>query len=139
MNFSVKKRCRHVLTEGARVNKSKELLEAGNIAEFCRLVDESHKSCAEDYEISTPEVDQLVEICRRSGALGARITGAGFGGCVICIVKEDNVEDLIENVTDKYYREYLKTNRPEVFEKLGRLEESIFPCLPAGGADRIVI
>jgi galactokinase len=76
-------RARHVVTENARVLAAAESLRAGDGAAVGRLMLESHASLRDDYDVSTPELDELVQRLVDAGALGARLTGAGFGGCVI--------------------------------------------------------
>jgi galactokinase len=77
------RRVRHVIAENARVDAAVAALEAGNLAELGRLLDASHASLRDDYEVSVPEVERAVDECRRAGALGARIMGGGFGGSVL--------------------------------------------------------
>ncbi len=132
-SFAVKKRCRHVLKEGARVNRGSEYLENEKIEDFCRLMNESHTSCANDYEISCKEVDELVKICSESGAEGARITGAGFGGCVVCMLNKEKAESFVEKVKTRYYSEYLKRVHPEI-DITG---ENIIICSSVDGAGRL--
>jgi galactokinase len=79
------RRVRHVLSENARVDAAVRALEAGEPAELGRLLDASHASLRDDYEVSVPEVERTVEECRRAGALGARIMGGGFGGSVLAL------------------------------------------------------
>jgi galactokinase len=79
------RRVRHVLGENERVDGAVRALEAGDPAELGRLLDASHRSLRDDYEVSVPEVERAVEICREAGALGARIMGGGFGGSVLAL------------------------------------------------------
>ena len=125
----IKSRLRHVLTEAERVEKSKEYIENRLIDEFGQLMYESHKSCAADYEISCPELDALVEIARENGAVGARLTGAGFGGCTVNLVHREKSSAFIENMTYGYYRGYLKKKRG--------FSDSVFVCQPSDGARKI--
>jgi N-acetylgalactosamine kinase len=125
----IKNRLRHVLTEAERVEKSRKYIEDRRIDEFGQLMYESHKSCAVDYEISCPELDALVEIARKNGAVGARLTGAGFGGCTVNMVHKEKISEFIENMTDGYYRSYLK--------KKGAFSNFIFACQPSDGARKI--
>lgn len=103
----LKAKVRHVVTEHSRVELCRDALLANNPYTFGRLMNESHKSCAEDYEISIPELDMLTKIARKSGAIGARLTGAGFGGCTINLVPNENVEKFMEQVEKEYYKGYL--------------------------------
>ena len=79
------RRVRHVLTENARVDHAVLALEACDLEELGRLLDASHASLRDDYEVSVSEVEQTVERCKRAGALGARIMGGGFGGSVLAL------------------------------------------------------
>jgi galactokinase len=82
------KRARHVVSENARVLGAVDALENGDFDAFGRLMYASHASLRDDYEVSTPELDAFVETARERGASGARLTGAGFGGCAIALVPE---------------------------------------------------
>jgi galactokinase len=77
------RRVRHVVTENARVLHAVDRLREGDITGLGKLLDDSHRSLAEDFEVSATALDLAVEVCRQAGAYGARLTGAGFGGCVI--------------------------------------------------------
>jgi galactokinase len=79
------RRVRHVLSENQRVEATVEALRAGELAEVGRLVDASHASLRDDYEVSVPEVEDAVAACKRAGAAGARIVGGGFGGSVLAL------------------------------------------------------
>ncbi|MFM7259014.1 MAG: galactokinase [bacterium] len=79
----IARRARHVVTEVARVRAAVVALRSGDLAAFGRLLDESHASLRDDFDVSTPEVDRVVESARARGALGARMTGGGFGGSVV--------------------------------------------------------
>jgi galactokinase len=82
------KRARHVVTEVARIERAVCALERGDLPAFGRLVHASHESCRDDYEVSCPELDFLVEgVCGVEGVLGGRLTGAGFGGCLIALAQ----------------------------------------------------
>lgn len=136
--FCIQSRVKHVLTEGRRVELAAEALASGDIGRFGELMDESHVSCACDYEISTPELDTLVGICREEGAVGARLTGAGFGGCAVALVRDRDVPDFISGIISRYYHEYLPNERSESPMSIMALEDAIFPCKPCGGAGTIL-
>jgi len=85
-------RARHVVSENARVLEAVEALENGDFDAFGRLMYASHASLRDDYEVSTPELDTFVETAKERGATGARLTGAGFGGCAIALVPEAQTE-----------------------------------------------
>ena len=98
-------RAYHVITENERVKQATKALEAGDLAQLGKLLNASHKSLCEDYEVTGIELDTLVHSAWEvPGVLGARMTGAGFGGCSIAIVKEGCVEDFIAKV-GKVYKE----------------------------------
>jgi galactokinase len=82
----VRRRCRHVVSENARTQAAAAALRAGDLARFGRLMTESHRSLRDDYEVSCPELDLLAEVAGATpGVLGGRMTGGGFGGCVIAL------------------------------------------------------
>lgn len=86
------KRCRHVITENARVIDAAAALSLSDLIEFGRLMQESHRSLRDDYEVSSPELDTMVRLAREAeGVYGARMTGGGFGGCTINLVRADRV------------------------------------------------
>ena len=85
---------RHVVTENARVEQTAAALEIGNIVRVGELMLESHASLRDDYRVSTPELDLLVEQLVSAGAHGARLTGAGFGGCVVAIAPRKTATDI---------------------------------------------
>jgi len=90
------RRARHIVTENARVIRAAESLRARDFEAFGHLMYASHESMRDDYEISTPELDAFVEIARDNGAPGARLTGAGFGGCAIALMPSGNTGTLAD-------------------------------------------
>lgn len=97
------RRCQHVITENARVLDCVTALEAGDLAAVGRLFADSHASLRDCYEVSSPELDALVDIAVRTpGVVGARLTGAGFGGCIVAIAAIDAVAALEDEVMSKY-------------------------------------
>ncbi len=86
----VRRRCRHVIRENARTLASSAALRSGDLARFGRLMAESHRSLRDDYEVSCPELDLLAEVAAATpGVLGGRMTGGGFGGCVIALCERE--------------------------------------------------
>jgi galactokinase len=83
------RRVRHVITENERVDAAVAAVSRGDMVELGRLIDTSHASLRDCYEISTPAVEEAVRRCKRAGALGARIMGGGFGGHVIALLPPD--------------------------------------------------
>jgi galactokinase len=102
-NETVRKRAKHAVYENVRTIKALEELKAGNLEAFGQLINQSHVSLRDDYEVTGVELDSLVEAAwKQPGVLGARMTGAGFGGCAIAIVENDEVENFIANVGSAY-------------------------------------
>lgn len=122
MDPTVFKRARHVVTENERVLRSVEALRRGDIALFGRLMNESHDSLRDDYEVSCRELDCMVELARSvPGVYGSRMTGAGFGGCTVSLVTSDRVQEFLETVEAGYRRQ------------TGRVPE-FYVCRAADGA-----
>ncbi len=116
-------RLRHVLSEATRVLQCSRLLQSADAAGFGRLLSESHESLRDDYEVSTPELDQLVAISRAAGALGARLTGAGFGGCVIALCTRETVAAVQGALAQEFYA-----------PKSAPADEVMFVAEPSAGA-----
>ncbi len=99
------KRAKHAVYENERTKKAKEALTANDLEEFGKLLNASHASLRDDYEVTGLELDTLVAAAQKQeGVLGARMTGAGFGGCAIALVKESEIHTF----KNKVYDEYLK-------------------------------
>lgn len=100
---NVYRRCQHVITENQRVRNAAKLLKENQLVTFGTLMNESHASLKDLYEVSCPELDALVEISQQTeGVLGARMTGAGFGGCTVHLVKKTAVPALQERIQQLY-------------------------------------
>jgi galactokinase len=96
-------RFRHVVTEGARVAQAAQAMERADRAAFGRLMDASHASLRDDYEVSCAELDELVAIARAAGADGARLTGAGFGGCVVALADDARAAGVVAALRARFY------------------------------------
>ncbi|HEX3806500.1 MAG TPA: galactokinase family protein [Gaiellaceae bacterium] len=96
-------RARHVVTENARVLAAADALAASDLAELGRLMLESHASLRDDYEVSTPELDALVDALVEAGATGARLTGAGFGGCVVAVSSAEEAGRIAEEFGERAF------------------------------------
>ncbi len=118
-------RFRHVVTEATRVYEAEGAMRANDLLTFGLLMDASHESLSEEYQVSSPELDRLVELAHRGGAAGARLTGAGFGGCIVALADERHVQGLMANLEEGYYRE---RSMP------GPVENHLFEALPSAGA-----
>jgi galactokinase len=97
------RRCRHIVTENARVLEAGKALEAGDLARFGRLMVASHESMRDDYEISCAELDVMVDVALPiEGVYGSRMTGGGFGGCTVSLVEAGAVERFRASVAEAY-------------------------------------
>jgi len=119
------RRYRHTITEGERVFAAKSAMASADLDGFGRLMIESHASLAADYEVSRPELDALVEIATDAGAAGARLTGAGFGGCVVALAHETNADAVLDALRTRYYAGRVPPHR---------LGDHLFVAVPTGGA-----
>ncbi len=95
-------RARHVVTENQRVLQFADALRAGDAARLGSLLLASHASLRDDYEVSTPELDLAVDLLVEHGAIGARLTGAGFGGCVVALVPRARVPAVASRTVARY-------------------------------------
>ena len=103
MDEVVRRRARHVLTENARVLELADVLRSGDRAPLGGLLAASHESLAADFEVSTPELDQLVAAAVATpGVVGSRMTGAGFGGCTVSLVEVEGAEQVRDEVCRRY-------------------------------------
>ncbi|MFI5128921.1 MAG: galactokinase [Chitinophagales bacterium] len=110
----LEKRALHVISENFRVNEAKDALKRGELLTFGKLMYSSHESLKELYEVSGKELDSIVEFCKTyEDCIGARMTGAGFGGCAIALVKKHRFEDFASKLTS-YYKDKIGY-KPEVF------------------------
>jgi galactokinase len=100
---TIYRRCRHVVTENDRVQRAAKALEQHDMKQFGTLMAQSHASLRDDYEVSSRELDLMVEIAnRQAGIFGARMTGGGFGGCTINLVEASQAESFRDNVAKEY-------------------------------------
>jgi len=108
------KRCRHVVTENARVAEAADALERGDLPTFGRLMADSHHSLRNDYQVSCSELDLMVDLAKaQPGVFGTRMTGGGFGGCTISLVACESVGEFAQNVSAGYER--LAGFSPQIF------------------------
>ena len=126
LDETVVKRARHVISENNRTLKAAEVLQAGDLKRMGELMDQSHKSMRDDFEITVKEVDTLVDIVKSAIGErgGVRMTGGGFGGCVVALAPNDLVDNIKEAVIEKY-------------EAATGLKEDIFVCQIKDGAGSI--
>jgi len=122
----IRKRCRHVVTENERTLNAAAALRKNDCAEFGRLMFLSHASLRDDYEVSCRELDLLVKIAESCpGVLGARMTGGGFGGSTVNLVRRENLDEAIEKISFEY-------------ERQSRIKPSIYLSAAADGASEII-
>ncbi|MPZ66796.1 MAG: galactokinase [Pseudonocardiaceae bacterium] len=119
-----RRRARHVVTEIARVREVADLLRQRRVREIGPLLDASHASLRDDYEVSCAELDTAVTAARQAGALGARMTGGGFGGSAIALVTSDAADRVADSVR-------------AAFERAGHREPSFLLAVPSPGAGRL--
>src|SRR5215212_4158658 len=116
------KRARHVVSENARVLEAVEALNNNDFTHFGHLMYASHASLRDDYEVSTPELDTFVETAKQHGATGARLTGAGFGGCAIALIPESETDTLTDACK-------------QTFSEREFAEPAFYHFVPAAGAE----
>jgi len=123
---NIKKRCGHVIRENERVIQAVAALKEDNLGKFGNLMNESHQSLRDDYEVSSVELDLMVEIAREiDGVLGARMTGAGFGGCTVNLVEKKSINQFHKIIMEKY-------------KKKTGIQPEIYICQAENGAGEIV-
>jgi len=118
------RRFRHVVTEAARVEEAVDRMFAADVTGFGSLMDASHASLRADFHVSSAELDELVAVAREGGAAGARLTGAGFGGCVVALADRWTVGATLETLVAEYY------------ERRGiadRIDDRLFVAVPSAG------
>ncbi len=115
-------RARHVVLENARVLAAVQALRGEDFDAFGRLMYDSHRSLRDDFKVSTPELDAFVETARGAEALGARLTGAGFGGCAIALVPADRADALVVRAR-------------QAFTERGLTKPNFYRFVPAAGAE----
>ena len=119
------KRFRHVVTEADRVQQAEAALHAVDLSAFGALLSASHASLRDDYEVSSAALDELVALAEDAGAAGARLTGAGMGGCILAAATPDTVEQVLDRLRREFYRPRGLT---------GDLAEQLFVAEPSAGA-----
>ena len=118
----IARRARHVISENYRVQVGVQALREGNFSAFGQLMIESHRSLKNDYEVSCAELDLLVDLAlKQEGVLGARMTGAGFGGCTVNLLKRDYVDFFKEKIKKEY-------------KKITGINPDVYLTAPSGGA-----
>lgn len=124
LDENVYKRAHHVVSENERVLAAKTALETDNIKKFGELMYASHKSLSEDYEVSSKELDILVNLAAEAGIEGARMTGAGFGGCTVNLVRKNRVKQFLTAIKQKY-------------KAMTNIEAEIYVSNPGAGASKL--
>lgn len=124
---TIRRRCRHVVTENERTLSAAEALRKKELEKFGRLMCLSHKSLRDDYEVSSPELDLLVEAASENeGVLGARMTGGGFGGSTVNLIKRENLGEITERIS-AHYQDRMK------------IEPAVLISEPGAGASEIIL
>jgi len=118
----IARRARHIISENYRVQAGVQALRMGNYSAFGQLMIESHQSLKDDYEVSCAELDLLVDLAlKQEGVLGARMTGAGFGGCTVNLIEKNYIDAFKKNIKNEY-------------KKITGINPDIYITLPAEGA-----
>jgi galactokinase len=120
----IRRRAQHVVTEIARVKDVVGILDAGRVADIGGFLTASHLSLRDDFEVSCTELDVAVDEALAAGALGARMTGGGFGGCAIALTRRDDVDAVEDRVRSAYAEQ-------------GWTAPTIFAAEPSPGAHRL--
>jgi len=119
------RRFRHVVSEAGRVEEAVDRVFAADATGFGTLMDASHASLRADFHVSSLELDELVSVAREGGAAGARLTGAGFGGCIVALAERWTVGGVLETLVAEYYeRRHLSD----------RIDDRLFVAVPSAGA-----
>lgn len=123
----VARRARHVITENARVLEAKTAMENGDAVALGALMNASHASLRDDFEVSSPALNTMVELAQGEAAcFGARMTGAGFGGCAVALVQETAVADFVQSVGERY-------------QAATDLTPTLYVCQAAAGAELMAV
>jgi len=118
--------CRHVHSENRRVQAAVDALSAGDVTRVGELLDEAHTSARDDYDVSCPELEAMVNAVKKiDGTYGARLTGAGWGGCVVALVHQDALLD-VESIL------------PELYGASTGIEPHVFVCQPSSRAEHLL-
>ncbi len=119
------KRARHIITENARVLEAVEVMKAGNVKRLGELFNASHDSLRDDFEVTNDALNVMVDCAREQvSCYGARMTGAGFGGCAVALVKEENAAEFVNAVSEAY-------------RQRSNMEAAVYVCKPSEGASLI--
>jgi galactokinase len=119
---TIARRARHIISENYRVQTGVQALREGNLSAFGQLMIESHRSLKNDYEVSCTELDLLVDLAlKQQGVLGARMTGAGFGGCTVNLIEKNYIDAFKKSIKNEY-------------KKITGINPDIYITLPAEGA-----
>ncbi len=122
------RRFRHVVTEAERTRRAEAAMRDDDPEFFGELMNGSHESLREDFEVSGPELDRLVSLARGAGARGARLTGAGMGGCMVALCTPDRVNSVLDALRDGYFVDSPGGDPPP------DLDQRLFVAIPSAGA-----
>lgn len=125
LNALAAKRAKHIVTENARVLEAIEVMKTGNVKRLGELFNASHDSLRDDFEVTNDALNIMVDCAREQvSCYGARMTGAGFGGCAVALVKEENAAEFVDAVSAAY-------------RQRSNMEAAIYVCKPSEGASLI--
>jgi galactokinase len=118
---------KHVVSEGLRVKAAETAMRAGDVHAFGRLMNESHESLRNDLNVSCPELNELAAAFKTAGAAGARMTGAGFGGCVVAVCDRSRVVRMLQVVRETFYQPRRVNAAPHLFVAEARGAAGVLP------------
>ncbi len=127
-------RARHVISEAIRVEESVKVIEAGDGEAFGRRMNGSWISCRDDFGISHPSLEKLVDIAREAGSSGSRLTGAGWGGCTVHLVADPKVDAVLEALMEKYYNGAIREFPAAAERFTQRPQDALLALRPSAGA-----
>lgn len=135
LNPRLLSRFRHVITEARRVKEAQRAMAEARMDEFGTLMVESHDSLRDDYGVSTPALNEIVSIALDAGAAGAKLTGAGFGGCAVALCSAHTAPTVMEALKARFYAKHQQDRTPgDPSARPSPLHETIFAAQPSAGA-----
>lgn len=126
----LRRRFKHVVTEAGRVGQAADAMKGADMSDFGALMNASHRSLRDDYGVSTPELDELVDIACSAGAAGARLTGAGLGGSIVALAHAKDVGSVIGALGERFYAPHVSAET----SGRGSIDDALFLALPSDGA-----
>lgn len=127
----LRRRHKHVVTEAERVRQAVDAMKEGDMSAFGLLMNASHRSLRDDFEVSTPVLDELVEIALAAGAAGARLTGAGLGGSIVALAHAERSATVLDALRERFYALRLSS---EASQPGTMIDDALFVAVPSAAA-----